>query len=95
MPEFWKITINGCTYRRGFDSKEQAEKKADSIQGYSATIGSHKRGGLLKHRDFGDHVEVKRDTHREKMWDQRYDVMKRGNPQRQEYEYVTQGDHTR
>ena len=77
MPQFYKVVLNGKAVLGKAMNKPEAEAMAERWQ------GSHSGNkGLLKHKDRGDYVEVKRDTDAEKEWDERYDVMKRGNPQR-------------
>ena len=66
--------------RKGFGGprgKQEAEHMAERWQ------GSHSQGkGLLKHKDRGDYVEVKRDYEAEQDYAERIDVAQRGNPQR-------------
>jgi hypothetical protein len=82
---FYKVVINGVTLRKGFmgqQGKHEAEAMAERWQ------GSHSQGkGLLKHKDRGDYVEVKRDYEGEKDYAERIDVAQRGNPQRIVMEY--------
>ncbi len=75
MPEYWAVTVNGTILFKGL-SKPAAEAKAEKWQ------GQRYKGGLLKHKDFGDHVEIRRDTETEKDFDQRYETWKAGKPQR-------------
>ena len=75
MPEYWAVTVNGTILFKGL-SKRAAEVKAEKWQ------GQRYKGGLLKHKDFGDHVEIRRDTETEKDFDQRYETWKAGKPQR-------------
>ena len=79
--EFYMVTINGHKFK-GAMSKKEAEKMAEYYQGHSATYGGHKRDGLLKHRDFGDHVEVKRDKQTQDEFNEAYDRLKYNQPQR-------------
>ena len=76
MPELWAVTINGVPVFKGFVSQREAEQKAEKWQ------GRRHHSGLLKWRDFGDHVEVRRDTQAEREWDARYRDFKDGKPQR-------------
>ena len=75
MPEYWKVTVNGAPLFKGLSRKE-AEKKAERWQ------GSRYKGGLLKHKDYGDHVEISRDRESEKQFDDLYETYKAGKPQR-------------
>ncbi len=86
VPEIWMVTVNGVKYRDGFwgeKGRREAEVIAERTQGRGQTYGGTKRNGLLKHKDFGDHVEVKRDYEAERIWKHRFDEADRGNPQRQ------------
>lgn len=84
---FYAMTINGVIYRRGFmgqTGKRQADQMAERWQ------GSHSQGkGLLKHKDLGDYVEVKRDYEMERDYAERIDTAQRGNPQRIVVQYDT------
>lgn len=77
---FYAMLINGVMYRRGFmgpRGKHEVERMAERWQ------GSHSQGkGLLKHKDRGDYVEVRRDYEMEKDYDERIDTAQRDNPQR-------------
>ena len=77
---FYAMTINGVIFRRGFmgeTGKREADRMAERWQ------GSHSGGkGLLKHKDRGDYVEVKRDYEMEKDYVSRLDEAQRGNPQK-------------
>ena len=75
MPEYWMVTVNGTPLFKGLNRK-QAEAKAEKWQ------GQRYKGGLLKHKDYGDHVEIKRDTLSEREFDTLYDTYKAGKPQR-------------
>ena len=81
MPEFWKVTWDGRTLFKGFDTREQAAAKAEKWQ------GQRYKSGMLKHGDKGDYFEVERDVDREREWDAAYDLYKRGKPQT----YIIQG----
>ena len=78
--KYWMVTINGVPFRRGFAGEP----------GYRAAVamaerwqGSHSGNrGLLKHKDKGDWVEVKRDYDTEKDTIRRFDEARRGNPQK-------------
>lgn len=75
MPVRWMMTINGHPMKKNL-SRREAEQMAERWQ------GSHSGNrGLLKHKDLGDWVEVKRDVDSEKEFDKRYDTMKAGKPQ--------------
>ena len=76
MPDMWMVTVNGVPLFKGFTSRKAAELKAEKWQ------GSRYKGGLLKHKDYGDHVEVKHDTQAERQFDQMYADAKAGKPQR-------------
>lgn len=86
MPERWCVTWNGQKFKGPYVRRSDAEKVAERWQGSSTTYGDRKRGGLLKHKDFGDHIEVRRDKEAERDLDERYDNMKRGNLQEITYE---------
>ena len=75
MPIYYKVTVNGTPLFKGLTLK-QAEAKAEKWQ------GSRYKGGLLKHKDYGDHVEVSRDREAEKQFDELYETYKAGKPQR-------------
>jgi hypothetical protein len=75
-PPRWMVTLNGVPLFRGFLSEEAARRKAEIWQ------GSHtEHRGLLKHKDRGDWVEVKRDYAAEREYDERVDAAQRGNRQ--------------
>lgn len=76
-PVYWMVTVNGLPMFRGYQDKRKAEKKAEVWQGSHA--GNR---GLLKHKDRGDWVEVKRDLDYEREYNERLDEAQRGNPQR-------------
>ena len=76
MPEYWAVTVNGTILFKGFKHRKEAEAKAEKWQ------GSRYKGGLLKHKDYGDHVEVIRDKESERDFDERYATFKAGKPQR-------------
>lgn len=76
MPEMWMVTVNGVPLFKGFTVKKAAEAKAEKWQ------GSRYKGGLLKHKDYGDHVEVKRDYQAEREFDTMYADAKAGKYQR-------------
>lgn len=84
-PECWMVTINGVKFKGpyfGASGRREAEGVAEYFQGHSSSYGGHRRGGFLKHRDRGQHVEVKRDRDAEERWRFRTDEANRGNPQR-------------
>ena len=76
---FYCVTLNGVILRRGFMGTagfHEAERMAERWQ------GSHSHGkGLLKHKDKGDYVEVRRDPEMEHDYAGRVDQAQRGNPQ--------------
>lgn len=75
MPQRWMMTINGHPMKKNM-GKREAELMAERWQ------GSHSGNrGLLKHKDRGDWVEVKRDYDSEKEFDRRLDLARRGHPQ--------------
>lgn len=74
MPEYWAVTVNGAVLFKGL-SRKQAEAKAEKWQ------GKRYKGGLLKHKDYGDHVEIKRDVDTERDFDKRYADWKQGKYQ--------------
>lgn len=75
MPNYYKVTLNGCDLFKGL-TKAQAEAKAEKWQ------GERYKRGLLKHADKGDHVEIRLDTQTNKDFDERYAAMKAGKLQR-------------
>jgi hypothetical protein len=74
MPEYWAVTVNGMVMFKGM-TKPEAEAKAEKWQ------GQRYKGGLLKHKDYGDHVEIRRDKDTETEWDNRYADLKQGKYQ--------------
>ena len=75
MPQFYKVTLNGHPLRLGM-TRAEADAMAQRWQ------GSHANGsGLLKIKDRGDWVEVKRDHDAERDWDERYARAKAGDRQ--------------
>lgn len=73
--EIYMVTLNGYPLKRWM-TKKDAEAMAERWQ------GSHSGNqGLLKHKDRGDWVEVKRDTQAEKEFAERYKTFKAGDPQ--------------
>mgnify|MGYP000613267717 CR=1 FL=1 len=81
MPKYYMVTINNVKFRGPYNTEAAAAKVAETWQGRSASYDGKKRNGLLKHKDFGDHVEVKRDLAAERDFDERYAVLKRGGRQ--------------
>ena len=79
MTELWMVTLNGVPVRKNMLRRE-AEDMAARWQGSHCDY----RGGsgLLKIKDRGDWVEVKRDTASEKERDERLKVAKVGDRQR-------------
>lgn len=86
-PHCWAVYINGVLFRRGFvgdRGKREAEAMAERWQ------GSHsEHRGLLKHKDRGDYVEVRRDYMTEQEFNQRVDEAQRGNAQKITVQYDT------
>ena len=84
----YKVTLNGMTLRAGFlgdSGHREALAMAERWQ------GSHSQGkGLLKHKDRGDYVEVKRDYGMEQEYADRYDAAQRGNRQTLTVKYDSQ-----
>ena len=79
MTELWMVTLNGVPMRKAMFRRE-AEDMAARWQGSHC---SYEGGsGLLKIKDRGDWVEVKRDTASEKERDERLKVAKAGDRQR-------------
>jgi len=72
--EIWAVYVNGQKYR-GDLNKKQAEAIAER----------HQRG-LCKHRDFRDHVELRRDIDVIKQVNDMYKTAKAGDMQK--YEFV-------
>ena len=72
MPERYKVILNGHPIKLNLP-KAEAEKMAERWQGSHA---QHR--GLLKHKDLGDWVEVKRDHDSERSFDNAYDRLRRG-----------------
>ena len=81
MPEWWMVTIQGKKFR-GWLTKQEAERVAEEYQGSSTTIGGRTATGLLKHKDFVDHVEAKLDVDANRECNEMYDRMKRNQDQR-------------
>jgi hypothetical protein len=75
MPVYYEVTVNGVPLFKGL-SKAAAEAKAERWQ------GKKWHSGLLKHKDYGDHVEVRVDRETGKDFDERYATLKAGKPQR-------------
>lgn len=67
--ELYMVTVNGVPLKR-FLGKQEADAMAERWQGQHG--GYHGGQGLLKHKDRGDWVEVKRDTAAEKEVLERY-----------------------
>ena len=85
---YYMVLINGKPFRRGFGGergRRAAEAMAERWQ------GSHSGNkGLLKHKDRGDYVEVRRDTAMEKEYAERLDEAQRNNPQKIIMQYDTE-----
>ena len=75
MPHYFMVTVNGVPLFKGL-SEAVARVKAEKWQ------GERWKRGLMKHKDMGDHVEVKRDTATERDFDERYADVKAGKYQR-------------
>lgn len=75
MPVYYEVTLNGISLFKGLSLK-QAEAKAEKWQ------GERWKRGLLKHKDMGDHVEVRVDKVTSKDFDDRYADLKAGKYQR-------------
>lgn len=76
--EIYMVTVNGVPLKRWM-TKGEADAMAERWQGqYSGYSGGQ---GLLKHKDRGDWVEVKRDHLAEKEFGERYKTFKAGDPQ--------------
>ena len=74
MPELWMVTWDGVPLKKAMPRSE-AYAMAERWQ------GERYKSGLLKHGDKRDHIEVKRDTGTEAELNERYKVMKAGDPQ--------------
>lgn len=83
-PQYYMVTLNGVPLRRCM-RKVDADAMAERWQGSHA--GSK---GLLRHKDRGDWVEVKRDLESERDYNNRLDEAQRGNPQRLVVQYDTE-----
>lgn len=75
MPVYYEVTINGVPLKKGM-SRREAEAMAERWQ------GKRYHTGLLKHKDYGDHVEVRVDKSTGKDFDERYADVKAGKYQR-------------
>lgn len=76
--EIYMVTLNGVPLRRWM-TRPEADAMAARWQGQH---GGYSGGqGLLKHKDRGDWVEVKRDTAAEREFVERYKTLKAGDPQ--------------
>lgn len=76
--EIYMVTVNGVPLKR-FLGKQEAHAMAERWQGQH---GGYAGGqGLLKHKDRGDWVEVKRDMDAEKEVLERYRASLSGNRQ--------------
>lgn len=72
--DIWCVMVNGVKYK-----SDLTKKKAEAI------AERHQRG-LCKHKDFRDHVEIKRDTDVVKEVNEYYKEARAGN--RQKYKLV-------
>lgn len=77
--EFFMVTLNGVKVR-GHMTRREADDMAARWQGSHCDY--HGGSGLLKIKDRGDWVEVKRDHDAEKETLERLKVAKAGDPQR-------------
>ena len=85
---FYAVFLNGRIFRRGFMG-EAGKRNADAMA--ERWQGSHSGGrGLLKHKDRGDYVEVKRDYAMEQDYAERVDRAQRGHPQQVVVQYNTE-----
>ncbi len=81
----FKVTLNGVTLRKGFLG---ASGHCEALAMAERWQGSHSQGkGLLKHKDRGDYVEVKRDYEMEQEYAERYDAAQRGSRQKLTVQY--------
>lgn len=78
MIELYMVTVNGVPLKRWM-TKRDAEAMAERWQGQHGGVEGGQ--GLLKHKDRGDWVEVKRDINAEKEMAERYKTFKAGDPQ--------------
>ncbi len=82
MTEIYMVTVNGIPLKRWL-GKSEAMRMAERWQGQH---GGYSGGqGLLKHKDRGDWVEVKRDVEAEKEVVERYKASLAGDRQRVVY----------
>ena len=82
MTEIYMVTVNGVPLKRWL-GKSEAMSMAERWQGQH---GGYSGGqGLLKHKDRGDWVEVKRDVEAEKEVMERYKASLAGDRQRVVY----------
>lgn len=74
--ELFRVTLQGVTVKKGM-SRPEADAMAERWQ------GSHSgNSGLLRIKDRGDHVEVKRDYDSEREFEERIKVAKAGDRQK-------------
>lgn len=71
MPERYMVTLQGVPLKMNLNRTE-AQAMAERWQG---SYANHR--GLLKHKDRGDWVEVRRDYQSEQSFDNAYDCFKR------------------
>ena len=87
---YWQVTLNGVALRKWM-TRAEADAFAERWQGSAG--GYRGSSGLLKHKDRGDHVEVKPDVQANREFDERYKVAKAKEPQTVHYtQYVENND---
>lgn len=76
---FYRVTLQGVTVQKGMKERD-AYAMAERWQGSHCSYGGS--GGLLRIKDRGDHVEVKRDFETEREWAERFEEARAGNRQK-------------
>ena len=76
--DLWRVTLNGVTVRKNMTRRE-ADDMAARWQGSHCDY--HGGSGLLRIKDRGDWVEVKRDDESMRERDERLKVARAGDPQ--------------
>lgn len=79
LGERWRVTLNGVTVKKMMPRAE-ADAMAERWQGSHSSYGGS--SGLLRIKDRGDHVEVKRDYESEREIEDRIKVWKAGDRQK-------------
>lgn len=79
MTELYRVTLNGVTVQKALPRK-RADAMAERWQGSHASYGGS--SGLLRIKDRGDHMEVKRDYESEAEMLERFKVWKAGDRQK-------------